>query len=102
MKTDIVQQILKCGEKVDIMYDKYKDVFTQEEYDYIEDSLIPFINNFGEPRIYNDYEDGFYIYLENDNSPINYCHSIENLDGWLWGCVQGCRRMKSKLNKEGE
>lgn len=81
------------------MYYKYKKVFTKEQYDYIEESLIAFINNFGEPRIDNDYEDGFYIYLENDESYINYCHSIENLDGWLWGCVQGCRRMKSKIKK---
>ena len=71
------------------MYNRYKNVFTQEEYDSIVTNLYPFIKNFGYPEIKKADLVGWFIFLNGNPIPITYCYDISYLDGWLWGCVQG-------------
>lgn len=43
-------------------YDRYKDVFTKEEYASIESNLSPFVANFGYPVIQKgELEDGLFF-----------------------------------------
>lgn len=62
-------------------YDRYKDVFTREEYASIESNLSPFVANFGYPVIQKGELDGWFVFLNGNSSPIMYCYDIANLDG---------------------
>lgn len=81
-------------------YDRYQDVFTSEEYEIIESNLSPFVANFGYPVIQKGELDGWFIFLNGNSSPIMYCYDIANLDGWLWGCVQGANHRLPMYRKE--
>ena len=70
-------------------YDRYKDVFTEGEYAIITSNLQAFVANFGYPVIQKGELEGWFVFLNGNSSPMMYCYDIANLDGWLWGCVQG-------------
>lgn len=67
---------------------------TKKQSEIIKDNYRAFVHNFGEPRIErDDFNNGFYVFLPADSSSwIQYCYSIDYLDGWLYGCVQGAVR----------
>ncbi len=71
---------------------------TPKQKETIKDNLRAFINNFGEPRIErDDLGKGFYVFYPADSdSWIQYCYSIDYLDGWLYGVVQGVVRGEFK------
>lgn len=71
---------------------------TPKQKEKITDNLRAFTSNFGEPRIERaDYGDGFYVfYPAESESWIQYCYSIDYLDGWLYGVVQGVARSEFK------
>ena len=71
---------------------------TPKQKETIKDNLRAFINNFGEPRIErDDLRKGFYVFYPADSdSWIQYCYSIDYLDGWLYGVVQGVVRGEFK------
>lgn len=71
---------------------------TPKQKETIKDNLRAFINNFGEPRIERDnLGKGFYVFYPADSdSWIQYCYSIDYLDGWLYGVVQGVVRGEFK------
>lgn len=64
---------------------------TDNQKEIIKDNLRAFKANFGDVRIVDaDYGGGFYVYYPTERDTwIQYCYSIEYLDGWLYGCVQG-------------
>ena len=74
---------------------------TARHAEIIKDNLAAFTNNFGAPRIERaDYGPGYYVFLPADSDAwIQYCYSIEYLDGWLYGCVQGAVRGEFKKDK---
>ena len=71
---------------------------TPKQKETIKDNLRAFINNFGEPRIErDDLRKGFYVFYPADSDRwIQYCYSIDYLDGWLYGVVQGVVRGEFK------
>ncbi len=71
---------------------------TPKQKETIKDNLRAFVNNFGEPRIErDDLGKGFYVFYPADSdSWIQYCYSIDYLDGWLYGVVQGVVRSEFK------
>ena len=62
---------------------------TERERNLIKSNLKAFVYNFGSVRIEKENcGKGFYVfYPEDSDSYIQYCYSIEYLDGWLYGCV---------------
>lgn len=70
----------------------------------IKDNLRAFQANFGDVRIEDaDYGGGFYVFYPTESETwIQYCYSIEYLDGWLYGCVQGAIRGEFKQGRETE
>ena len=64
---------------------------TERQKELIGDNLRAFIHNFGDVRIEQYTPDrGFYVYFPpEDETYIQYCYSIDYLDGWLYGVVQG-------------
>lgn len=76
---------------------------SEKEFGYVRDSLKAFISNFGKLRIGKaDYRNGYYIYSPADSEDyVVYCYSLDNLDGWLWGCVQAVNK-RVKLSPERE
>ena len=77
---------------------------TEREKNLIKSNLKPFVHNFGPVRIEKENcGKGFYVFYPADSdSYIQYCYSIEYLDGWLYGCVQGKLRLKLTNEKECE
>lgn len=78
---------------------------TKREKEIIKDNLRAFVTNFGEVRIEKaDYGKGFYVFSPaNSESWVQYCYSIEYLDGWLYGCVQGalnCVKLTEERKEE--
>lgn len=71
---------------------------TPKQKETIKDNLRAFVNNFGEPRIErDDLGKGFYVFYPVDSdSWIQYCYSIDYLNGWLYGVVQGVVRGEFK------
>mgnify|MGYP004520008187 FL=1 len=67
---------------------------TKNQREIIKDNLRAFEANFGKVRIENaDYGGGFYVYSPADSeSYVQYCYSIDYLNGWLYGCVQGAHK----------
>lgn len=76
---------------------------TAKQKEIIKDNLRAFTANFGEVRIEDeDYGCGFYVFYPTESeSWIQYCYSIEYLDGWLYGIVQGAVRGEFKNPKQG-
>lgn len=76
---------------------------TARQKEIIKDNLRAFTANFGEVRIEDaDYGGGFYVFYPTESeSWIQYCYSIEFLDGWLYGIVQGAVRGEFKNPKQG-
>lgn len=76
---------------------------TAKQKEIIKDNLRAFTANFGEVRIEDaDYGGGFYVFYPTESeSWIQYCYSIEFLDGWLYGIVQGAVRGEFKNPKLG-
>ena len=77
---------------------------TERQKNLIEKNLKAFVYNFGSVRIEKEnYGKGFYVfYPEDSDSYIQYCYSIEYLDGWLYGCVQGKLRLRLINERERE
>ena len=71
---------------------------TTRQKETIKANLQAFTNNFGKVRIEDaDYGGGFYVFYPADSeSWIQYCHNIDYLNGWLYGCVQGFMRGEFK------
>lgn len=78
--------------------------FTPRQEQEIKPNLNAFIFHFGPVRI--ERQDprcpGFYVYYPADSSSyIQYCHSFDYLDGWLYGAVQSVTNgLKSRLGGE--
>ena len=75
---------------------------TKRQEETIQDNYRAFVHNFGVPRIErDDFGKGFYVFLPADSSSwIQYCYSIEYLDGWLYGCVQGAVRGEFETGRQ--
>jgi hypothetical protein len=55
----------------------------------IKNAVDAFVKNFGSVTIEDaDYGGGYYVHQIADFGAIHYCPTIDNLEGWLWGCVQ--------------
>lgn len=67
---------------------------TKNQREIIKDNLRAFEANFGKVRIEKEpYNSGFYVYSPADReSYVQYCYSIDYLNGWLYGCVQGAHK----------
>ena len=67
---------------------------TTKQKEKINNNLNAFIANFESIRIERaDYGGGFFCYVPADNPDyIQYCHNIDYLEGWLYGCVQAVNR----------
>ena len=66
---------------------------TKKQMEVIDRNLRAYINNFGYIAIEREsYGKGFYIFTtpeRRENADwTQYCHNIDYLDGWLYGCVQ--------------
>lgn len=65
----------------------------------IEDNLRAYNNNFDELVIVNsDFGKGYYVYRNKEDyingyNYVQYCYSIDYLDGWLYGAVQAINNM---------
>ena len=46
------------------LFPKYNKVFSADELDYIADTLVPFISNFGYPVFQKDDNGGYYVYVD--------------------------------------
>ena len=75
---------------------------TERQKEKIKRNLEAFINNFGEPRIEpEDYGKGFYVFFPADSdSWVQFCYSIDYLDGWLYGCVQAANRKEFRIRED--
>ena len=74
---------------------------TKKQKEKIADNLRAFETNFGKVTIRKaDYGSGFYVYYPAEFYPegnyIQYCYSLDYLDGWLYGVVQGAIRGEFK------
>ena len=72
--------------------------FSDREWNIIEQNIENFAHN-----VNNDFKiergdmEGFYVYVPAKSERyIAYCYSIEYLDGWFWGVVQGLNRNELK------
>ena len=75
---------------------------TERQREKIADNLRAFTYNFGEVRIEKITGSGYYVYYPADSdSYIQYCYSLDYLDGWLYGVVQGCVRGEFKPYRTG-
>lgn len=76
---------------------------TNKQREIIADNMRAFVNNFGPVRIEKeDYGRGFMVYYpENSDSWMYYAPNIDYLDGWLYGAVQGVRRIAPAKEKAG-
>lgn len=77
------------------------------EKEIIAASIRAFTSNFGKVRIESDdCGGGFYVHYPPDRDDwVVYCPNIHYLDGWLYGAVQGVRRiepMRIKSDTESE
>lgn len=75
---------------------------TKKQIEKIQDNLRAYENNFEKPFIVQeDYGKGFYVYrnendFKNGNSWVQFCYSLDYLDGWLYGAVQAkCKQLKA-------
>lgn len=74
----------------------------RNQFEIVKDNLTSFINNFGSVRIESYDNKSFYVYYPaNAESHIQYCYSIEYLDGYLYGVVQGVMRGEFKPYRTG-
>lgn len=75
---------------------------TKKQEETIQDNYRAFVHNSGVPRIErDDFGKGFYVFLPADSSTwIQYCYSIDYLDGWLYGCVQGAVRGEFETGRQ--
>lgn len=79
-------------EKIENVKRRYP-ALKEREITEIAQNLAAFEYNFGAPRIERaDYGNGFYVYLNGEESYIQFCHNLAYLDGWLYGVVQGVNR----------
>lgn len=72
---------------------------TEKQKEKICKNLHAFTHWFGEPRIERDpyRKVAFMVYLPADSETwIQYCESIDYLNGWLYGCVQAHVREEFK------
>ena len=68
---------------------------TKRQEDIIRNNLNSFKNNFGEVRIESGTHRDFYVYFpSNSDSYMQYCYDVDYLNGWLYGVVQGLRRIE--------
>jgi hypothetical protein len=74
---------------------------TERQREKLSDNYSAYVHNFEKPVIVpEDYGRGFYVYRNADdwkagNSWVQFCYSIEYLDGWLYGAVQAkCKQLK--------
>lgn len=69
---------------------------TERQREIIAQNLRAFKVNFGEVKIERlPYGAGFNVYYPADKKGTDYiqhCKSIDYLNGWLYGCVQGVLR----------
>lgn len=69
---------------------------TEKQKEIIARNLRAFEVNFGEVKIERlTYGNGFNVYYPADTEGSNYiqhCESLDYLNGWLYGCVQGVLR----------
>lgn len=73
--------------------------FTNREWKIIEENIENFARNVKDFRIERGELEGFYVFVpSNAERYMNYSYSIEYLDGWFWGVVQGLRRKELKEN----
>jgi len=74
---------------------------TARQREKIAQSAAAFAKNFGPVRIESaDYGGGFYVhYPAESDSYMVFCPTIDYLDGWLYGCVQGVRRVEPEREK---
>lgn len=75
---------------------------TSRQKAVIANNLRAFVHNFGEVRIESaDYGGGFYVFSPADaETYVQYCHNIDYLDGWLYGCVQAVNKMVKPIERE--
>ena len=66
-------------------------LLTEKQNQIIEKNLNAFAHNFGEPRIERTkYGSFFLVYYPSDDTNFTFsCNNINELNGWLYGCVQG-------------
>lgn len=70
---------------------------TDKQKEIVCRNLTAFQNNFGDVRIEKSlYAKGafFVFYPADAETWIQYCESIDYLNGWLYGVVQGFRRQE--------
>ena len=70
--------------------------FSSTDWHFLKDNLQNFVHNFSNMKIIKGDTSGYYVYVENMDSPITYCPTREYLNGWLWGVVQGAKRKEFK------
>lgn len=67
----------------------------------LENKIHAFIVNFGDLRIENYTKGGgYYVYYPADKPEgeyIQFCHNLDYLEGWLYGCVQGVRCVRPQM-----
>ena len=62
---------------------------TKRQLEKIYDNLKAYENNFSPIEIKKeDYGKGYYIFREGEKNYIQYCYTIDYLNGWLYGAVQ--------------
>ena len=76
---------------------------TNKQREIIADNVRAFTHNFGDIRIEKEcYGNGFMVfYPANSDSYMYYAGNIHDLNGWLYGCVQGALRVKHIADKAG-
>lgn len=70
---------------------------TEKQLEIVAKNIQAFTANFGEIRIERSYYNSFFVYYpsdSNDNEWIYAAENIHNLNGWLYGCVQGVLRVQ--------
>ena len=73
---------------------------TEKQKEIIKNNLYAFEHNCGKVSI-EKYGKDFYVYYPEDNPQyMQICPSIDYLNGWLYGCVQGVLRVQ--YMKKGE
>ena len=82
----------------------FNGIFTKKQMETVKDNLRAYLANFGYLHIEEaDYNNGFYVYTDEqrtkDGSYTQYCHSLDYLDGWLYGAVQAVNGVMKPINK---
>lgn len=73
---------------------------TDREKNRIKMNYDAFVANYGYPRIEKGLNGEFFVfYPETDTDYVQYCRSIDYLDGWLYGCVQGALVIQHRMKK---